>query len=563
MEKDIEKYSSAITLSDMEIFIFPELLYSLLLANIMSPVLWQWENHPWFKDIKTMTPYRRVLRLKQYIMDNYSFNLDLETWGLTAKEQEIARFKVFMDEDTISQSNALFGYEGEKYYFDIDIRRHFGLDKYASSIIPYWKTETIEAMDAFRYKPGHNKGAGECVSLSALYAAALFVICKIPLEKIYLMATPLHSQNYIDIGDGLLTNNRRIVTRNMWFNGTEITAKSQRALKNEQVTIVAHNTGYVHVVYAQATISAEAYKEFSRKLSSFLVTDIDSEIFCNFLRQESQLQTCFQLKDKGVSRYIEAEIAFAYEQTSTFRVNESTRDKLLAEIDNDEFSSSPLADRIILDCLNEYFEKHTVNEDPESLEAFMNQLGCPDRNRDQMIRSLQDFCRTTPRLPGEGKLFRETPAISLTTEMDRDQIIGYLESIRETNHTADLSFYAYRDLSRTDWAPFYKAAVERNPVSILGAEKLSGQEVIEVLAAMSNDSIYDGSRLAQPDEVWNYRRGDGLEKAICLLNIFKSRGRQVSIHTEEGYVVIAVQGEVLRWPSGKGLSISQACPGSL
>jgi hypothetical protein len=29
-DKDIEKYSSAATLSDMEIFIFPELLYSLV-----------------------------------------------------------------------------------------------------------------------------------------------------------------------------------------------------------------------------------------------------------------------------------------------------------------------------------------------------------------------------------------------------------------------------------------------------------------------------------------------------------------------------------------------------
>jgi hypothetical protein len=45
----------------------------------------------------------------------------------------------------LKQSNALFGYEGDKYYFDIDIRKHFGLDKYDSDIIPYWKTETVEA----------------------------------------------------------------------------------------------------------------------------------------------------------------------------------------------------------------------------------------------------------------------------------------------------------------------------------------------------------------------------------------------------------------------------------
>ena len=39
-----EKYSSAISLSDMEIFIFPEFLYSLVLSNIMSPIIWEWKN---------------------------------------------------------------------------------------------------------------------------------------------------------------------------------------------------------------------------------------------------------------------------------------------------------------------------------------------------------------------------------------------------------------------------------------------------------------------------------------------------------------------------------------
>lgn len=36
----LEKYSSAFSLSDMEIFVFPELLFPLVIANIMSPVLW-------------------------------------------------------------------------------------------------------------------------------------------------------------------------------------------------------------------------------------------------------------------------------------------------------------------------------------------------------------------------------------------------------------------------------------------------------------------------------------------------------------------------------------------
>jgi hypothetical protein len=98
----LEKYSSAVTLSDMEIFVFPELLYSLVLANIMSPRVWAWKDHPWFKDIHKLKPYRRVLRLKQFIIDQFEFNLDLDTWGLTTKQRELARFAPWMDETTLS-----------------------------------------------------------------------------------------------------------------------------------------------------------------------------------------------------------------------------------------------------------------------------------------------------------------------------------------------------------------------------------------------------------------------------------------------------------------------------
>jgi hypothetical protein len=219
-KKTAEKYSSAFTLSDMEIFIFPELFYPLVLSNIMSPILWEWRNDPWFKDIGKKNFISKANRVKQFIIQNYVFNLDLATWGLTTKNAEIKRFSDFFDIETLKQSNALFGYEGDKYYFDIDIRKHFGLDKYDNDIIPYWKTETIEAMTAFRHKNGFSSGAGECVSFAALYAAAMFVVGRIPLEKIFLLATPLHSQNFVVKGDGLITNNRRIVTKNMWFNGT-------------------------------------------------------------------------------------------------------------------------------------------------------------------------------------------------------------------------------------------------------------------------------------------------------------------------------------------------------
>ena len=272
---DLEKYSSAYTLSDMEIFVFPELMYSLVLADIMSPILWKWRELDWVKKLEGKSNYRKLMRLRQFIMDESDFNLDLETWGLTDQRTELKRFSSYISPEQIAASNALFGYEGDKYYFDVDIRKHFGLDKHTTETIPYWKTETLEAMDAFRLKPGYGKAAGECVSLATLYAAAAFLVCGVPLEDIFMVLTPLHSQNFIDMQDGILTNNRRLVTKTMWFNGTEISNKAQRALRNEQVTVVAHNSGVIHCLYPNATIDPTAYRHFKTRLAGYLSTDLD------------------------------------------------------------------------------------------------------------------------------------------------------------------------------------------------------------------------------------------------------------------------------------------------
>ncbi|MDZ7836520.1 MAG: hypothetical protein U5N58_00515 [Actinomycetota bacterium] len=556
--QDLEKYSSAVTLSDMEIFIFPELLYSLVLANIMSPVIWKWKEEDWFKGFGKKTPYRRVLRLKQFIMDNFDFNLDLETWGLTTKEKEISRFTPFMDEEAISSSNALFGYEGDKYYFDIDIRKHFGIDKYDSNVIPYWKTETIEAMEAFKYKDGFEKGAGECVSLSTLYAAALFIIGEIPLDDIFLMATPLHSQNFIGVRDGILTNNRRVVTKNMWFNGSELSAKAQRAMRNEQITIVSHNSGFIHKVYPEATINREEYNGFEKKLRKFLITDINFKVLCNFLRQEHNLQGCFQIKDHyhGKDRYIGAEKVYEYEHTSPYRVNPNTLDNLLAEIDEYEFYPEPVEDRILLNKFVDYFEKNNIGfHDKSSVDKLMKELDCKQGRKSEILTGLYEFCNEEPRLPGSEKDFVEAEPINITTSMSRDEIISYLESIREKNITADLAFYAYRDFSRTEWEPYVRAALKRNPVSVSACNNLSDDEIIQKLEEMPYESIYPGPRLAQPDEVWNYQRGDGVEKALLLANVLinKNSDRDINIRVDKDKVVISLDGSIITWPSGKGI----------
>ncbi len=414
--KDIsaEEKSSAATLSDMEIFIFPELMFSLVLANILSPRIWAWRDLEWFDGIREMRPKKRLQRLRQHIMDNYTFNLDLETWGLTTQQRELERFANFIPPDKIAESNALFGYHGDSYYYDMDIRRHFGLDKYSGDTIPYWKTETVEAMDAFRRKPGHSVGAGECVSLAGLYAAAAFVVCGLPLEGIYLMATPLHSQNFLDVDTGILTNNRRLVTRAMWANGTVISRQARRALEHERVTIVSHVSGYVHLLYPEATIDPAAYEHFSQRLRGFLVPPEDAV-------------------DKSI---------------------------------------------------------------------------------------------VSPRLPDPSrvKFLRNEAPLALNPDMGYGEIAERLEALRGSNRTAALAPYAGRELGKTESGPFIDAALKRCPVSRQalggnGPTKPNAQDVLERIGRLGSESIYDGpSRVAQPDEVWNFGTGDGLEKCILAAN---------------------------------------------
>lgn len=411
-----EEKSSAATLSDMEIFIFPELMYSLVLANILSPRIWAWRDLEWFDGIREMRPKKRLQRLRQHIMDNYTFNLDLETWGLTTQQRELDRFAAFLPPERIAESNALFGYHGDSYYYDIDIRKHFGLDKFSGDTIPYWKTETVEAMDAFRFKPGHAVGAGECVSLAGLYAAAAFVVCGLPLEDIYLMATPLHSQNFIDVDTGILTNNRRLVTKAMWANGTVISKQARRALEHERVTIVSHASGYMHLLYQEATIDPEVYNNFSQKLCSYLVPPDDAA-------------------DKSV-----------------------------------------------------------------------------------VVPQLPD--------PSRVRFVRDDAPLTLKPEMDYREISDRLEALRTTNRAAALAPYAAHELGKTESGPFINAALRRSPVSKQALMADQGKavpnpnDVIGRIDSLGDESIYDGpSRLAQPDEVWNFGTGDGLEKCLLAANV--------------------------------------------
>lgn len=554
--KTLEKYSSAFTLSDMEIFIFPELFYPLVLANIMSPVIWEWRKDPWFRDIDKRGFTYKVNRIKQFIIQNYVFNLDLSTWGLTTKSKEIDRFSDFFDIEILKQSNALFGYEGDKYYFDIGIRKHFGLDKFNSDVIPYWKTETIEAMNAFRYKENFTTGGGECVSLSSLYAAAMFIVGRIPLEKIFLIATPLHSQNFVIEKEGVITNNRRIVTKNMWFNGTSMSEKARRALENEKVTIVSHISGYIHVLYNEATIDQKAYNHFIERLSEFLTTGLTSLIFINFLRFKSKYKSLFQFECdcSGKKRYILLEKLFEYEHTSKFNASAETRDSLVAEIEGDEFHLSPLQGKIMINDVEEIIDNNPGKSLMEIGELIIKANDhIPSKTINEMFRDLSAFLKTEPKLPEKSKKYTWKETLKISPENKREEIVTAILNNLERSEMSLLTLYVYRQMDKINWLPFIKAAIERNPVCLNDLNGKSAGEVFNHLTNMPNQSIYDDQRLALPDEVWNFQRGDGIEKAILMADfiVLGDYTADISINADFKKVILDYSGVEYHFESNK------------
>jgi len=173
-----------------------------------------------------------------------------------------------------------------------------------------------------------------------------------------------------------------------------------------------------------------------------------------------------------------------------------------------------------------------------------------------VIEGLVDFIHLDPELPDTAsKTFNGPGPIEIQPGIEREEIVKYLGGLRSSHRVADLAFYASRDLSATDWQPFLKAALERNPACIKATKELDDEALLQTFEKMPNESIYDGSRVAQPDEVWNFQRGDGIERAITLANIWLTRhpGDAIVLTANGSKVTLKICETEFFFESSKGL----------
>jgi hypothetical protein len=84
------------------------------------------------------------------------------------------------------------------------------------------------------------------------------------------------------------------------------------------------------------------------------------------------------------------------------------------------------------------------------------------------------------------------------------------------------------------------------------------------LKELPGESIYDGNRLALPDEVWNFKRGDGIEKSFLLADflLHKDRSLVITIEIDRNSVLLSCSGHEFHFISDKNLKKSITIKGN-
>lgn len=240
MDEKLEKLSMAVSLTVLEIDFDPnQLIPAFLLANLMSPTLWSWRNEKnAFSNSGTLLSPKNRLNQLQRFFHRYTF-LNLlgqpggDAWGLLSFADEEKRFGTQFVQKIRSEYDATF----RKLLAD-NTESQFGQiinqPYYRQGYFPRLKNETLEVMNAFASSDAMGgKRAGKCIGLGMLWAAAMCVWARFPLNHIIITGNRAHMFVFLDEEDGHLLNNTK------WFSSTRIHNRSELS---EFVRLVASST---------------------------------------------------------------------------------------------------------------------------------------------------------------------------------------------------------------------------------------------------------------------------------------------------------------------------------
>lgn len=227
MEEKLEKLSAAVSLTVLEIDYYPhELVPAFLLADLMSPALWAWrsEKKALSNEGLLLSPKSRLNQIQRFFHRYTFINLPHEPggdpWGLLNFAEEEKRFGSEFIEKIRAEYGATFRKllaENPESQFGQIINQPY----YRQGFFPRLKNELLEVMNAFALVDAEGKRAGKCIGLGMLWAAALSVWGRFPLDRIIITGNRAHMFVFLDEEDGHLLNNTK------WFSTTRINNRSE------------------------------------------------------------------------------------------------------------------------------------------------------------------------------------------------------------------------------------------------------------------------------------------------------------------------------------------------
>lgn len=273
--------SNAVSLTVLEIDYRPhKLIPAFLMANLMSPDLWEWRKKKKAGDGHG-TVYSSKSRLNQIqrFFHHYTFtNLPGEPggdpWGLLDFAEEEKRF----GEEFVSSIRAEYDATFRKLLLE-NPASQFGQiinePYYKQGFFPRLKNETLEVMNAFRLVDKEGKASGKCIGLGMLWAAALVVWGRFPLDRVVITGNRAHMFVYLDIDDGHLLNNTK------WFSSTRINNQSElsefvRVVASGSETTFFYNPslGMCHCTSRTSQIPHHRVQDIYAGISNFVSTPL-------------------------------------------------------------------------------------------------------------------------------------------------------------------------------------------------------------------------------------------------------------------------------------------------
>lgn len=273
----LESLSQAVSLTVLELDANPrKLIPAFLLANLMSPALWKW------RDEKRATnengdPYSTKNRLNQiqrffhrYTFTNLHDQPGGDPWGLINFEDEEQRLGEAFVRTIRGEYDATLRQlrrENPESQFGQIVEQRY----YEEGFFPRLKNETLEVMNAFAPTNEHGKASGKCAGLAMLWAAALVVWGRFPLDRVVITGNRAHIFVYLDVEEGHLLNNTK------WFSTTRINNQSElsdfvRAVASGPETTFFYDpsVGMCHCISRTSQIPHHKVSNIYSRISNFV-----------------------------------------------------------------------------------------------------------------------------------------------------------------------------------------------------------------------------------------------------------------------------------------------------